>query len=214
MDRIAQVVGLSAVEIAAGISSKPGRTTTTDQTVREPIDMNKLLDRALELSDYVVKRRLLPKDNGAGEKEGMGIAAFCVAPVSPVQGERYLSSVVGVEGCTDGGVRVLVSSTEFGQGTKTVLCQITWQKHSRHTKDVDIAGGYERSSEQRSNGRVSHGYGGGKAGAVGGAGNQANTGRWWLAGRVVPSGRISRRMPEADCRTRAISLVGALRGAE
>jgi CO/xanthine dehydrogenase Mo-binding subunit len=29
-----------------------------------------------------------------------------------------------VEGCADGGVRVLVSSTEFGQGTKTVLCQV------------------------------------------------------------------------------------------
>jgi CO/xanthine dehydrogenase Mo-binding subunit len=29
-----------------------------------------------------------------------------------------------VEGCADGAVRVLVSSTEFGQGTKTVLSQI------------------------------------------------------------------------------------------
>jgi CO/xanthine dehydrogenase Mo-binding subunit len=39
-------------------------------------------------------------------------------------GERYLASVVGVEGRGDGTVRVLVSSTEFGQGTNTVLCQI------------------------------------------------------------------------------------------
>src|SRR5262249_18353099 len=39
-------------------------------------------------------------------------------------GERYLSSVVGVEALADGTVRVLVSSTEFGQGTNTVLCQV------------------------------------------------------------------------------------------
>jgi len=32
--------------------------------------------------------------------------------------------VVGLEALADGSVRVLVSSTEFGQGTNTVLCQI------------------------------------------------------------------------------------------
>ena len=54
----------------------------------------------------------------------MGIAAFLHGAGFTGSGERYLSSVVGVEGCADGSVRVLVSSTEFGQGTKTVLSQI------------------------------------------------------------------------------------------
>ncbi len=54
----------------------------------------------------------------------MGIAAFLHGAGFTGSGERYLSSVVGVEGCADGSVRVLVSSTEFGQGTNTVLSQI------------------------------------------------------------------------------------------
>jgi CO/xanthine dehydrogenase Mo-binding subunit len=47
--------------------------------------------------------------------------------------------VVGVEGCADGGVRVLVSSTEFGQGTKTVLCQIAAEALGLPYENVEIA---------------------------------------------------------------------------
>ena len=57
-------------------------------------------------------------------KKGIGIAAFLHGAGFTGSGERYLDSVAGVEGCADGTVRVLVSSTEFGQGTNTVLCQI------------------------------------------------------------------------------------------
>jgi len=44
-----------------------------------------------------------------------------------------------VEGCADGGVCVLVSSTEFGQGTKTVLCQIAAEALGLRYEDVTIA---------------------------------------------------------------------------
>ena len=54
-------------------------------------------------------------------------------------GERYLASVVGVEGCADGGIRVLVSSTEFGQGTNTVLCQIAAEAVGLAYEDIQIA---------------------------------------------------------------------------
>ena len=125
MDRIAQVVGLSPVEIRRRNFLKPGQTTTTEQTVREEIDLGKLLDRALELSDYPAKKARFARQNTKGSvKRGMGIAAFLHGAGFTGSGERYLASVVGVEGCADGTVRVLVSSTEFGQGTNTVLCQI------------------------------------------------------------------------------------------
>jgi CO/xanthine dehydrogenase Mo-binding subunit len=129
MDRIAQVVGLSPVEIRRRNFLKPGQTTTTEQTVHEEIDLGKLLDRALELSDYPAKKARFARQNNTGSvtgpiKRGMGIAAFLHGAGFTGSGERYLASVVGVEGCADGTVRVLVSSTEFGQGTNTVLCQI------------------------------------------------------------------------------------------
>jgi CO/xanthine dehydrogenase Mo-binding subunit len=47
--------------------------------------------------------------------------------------------VVGVEGRADGTIRVLVSSTEFGQGTKTVLCQIAAEALSLPYESVEIA---------------------------------------------------------------------------
>jgi CO/xanthine dehydrogenase Mo-binding subunit len=125
MDRIARALGLSPVEIRRRNFLQPGQETTTEQVVREPIDLGKLLDRALEVSDYHAKKQRFANGSRLGAtRKGMGIAAFLHGAGFTGSGERYLSSVVGVEGCADGNVRVLVSSTEFGQGTKTVLSQI------------------------------------------------------------------------------------------
>src|SRR5882724_3869550 len=140
MDRIAQVVGLSPVEIRKRNFLKPGQMTTTEQTVREPIDMEQLLDRALKLSDYEAKKQRFTQENELStSKKGMGLAAFLHGAGFTGSGERNLGSVVGVEGCADGGVRVLVSSTEFGQGTKTVLCQIAAEALGLPYENVEIA---------------------------------------------------------------------------
>jgi CO/xanthine dehydrogenase Mo-binding subunit len=140
MDRIAQVVGLSPVEVRKRNFLKPGQTTTTEQVVREPIDLEKLLDRALELSEYDSKKRRFEEENQATtKKKGIGIAAFLHGAGFTGSGERYLSSVVGVEACRDGRVRVLVSSTEFGQGTKTVLSQIAAEALGLRYEDVETA---------------------------------------------------------------------------
>ena len=125
IERIAEVVGVSSVEIRKRNFLKPGMSTTTDQVIRENIDLQRLLDQALELSQYQTKqRRFLEQNQRSTVKKGMGISAFLHGAGFTGSGERYLSSVVGVEALIDGTVRVLVSSAEFGQGTNTVLCQI------------------------------------------------------------------------------------------
>jgi CO/xanthine dehydrogenase Mo-binding subunit len=140
MDRIARAVNLSPAEIRRRNFLKPGRTTITEQAVREPIDLEKLVDRALLLARYDAKKQRFAKDNKrGGRKKGIGIAAFLHGAGFTGSGERYLSSVVGVEGRPDGGVRVLVSSTEFGQGTNTVLCQIAAETLGLAYQDVTIA---------------------------------------------------------------------------
>ena len=140
MDRIAQVVGLSPVEIRRRNFLQPGQSTTTEQVIREPIDLEKLLDRALEISDYHSKKKRFANQNPRGDiRKGMGIATFLHGAGFTGSGERYLSSVVGVEGCTDGTVRVLVSSTEFGQGTKTVLSQIAAETLALPYENVSMA---------------------------------------------------------------------------
>jgi len=144
MDRIAQVVGVSPVEIRKRNFLKPGLTTATEQVVREEIDLSRLLDRGLELADYAAKKERFARENAAAsgetrKRKGIGIAAFLHGAGFTGSGERYLSSVVGVEATADGRVRVLVSSTEFGQGTKTVLCQIAAEALGLPYGDVEIA---------------------------------------------------------------------------
>jgi CO/xanthine dehydrogenase Mo-binding subunit len=141
MDRIARTVGISPVEIRRRNFLKPGQTTTTEQTIREPIDLSLLLDRGLELADYGGKKERFREQNPTSTslKKGIGIATFLHGAGFTGSGERYLASVVGVEGCADGRVRVLVSSTEFGQGTKTVLCQIAAETLGLQYDDVEIA---------------------------------------------------------------------------
>jgi CO/xanthine dehydrogenase Mo-binding subunit len=144
MDRIAQVVGLTPVEIRKRNFLKPGLTTATEQVVREEIDLSGLLDRGLALADYAAKKKRFARENAVasgetGKRKGIGIAAFLHGAGFTGSGERYLNSLVGVEGRADGRVRVLVSSTEFGQGTKTVLCQIAAEALGLPYEDVEIA---------------------------------------------------------------------------
>jgi CO/xanthine dehydrogenase Mo-binding subunit len=140
MDHIAHDLGLSPVEVRRQNFLQPGQTTTTGQTVRDEIDLGKLLDRALDLSDYAAKKARFARENKMGTiKRGMGIAAFLHGAGFTGSGERYLASVVGVEADADGMVRVLVSSTEFGQGTNTVLCQIAAEALSLPYESICIA---------------------------------------------------------------------------
>jgi CO/xanthine dehydrogenase Mo-binding subunit len=140
MDRIAQVAGISPVEVRRRNFLNPGQTTTTQQIIREEIDLNHLLDRALRLSDYAAKKKRFAQENKSGtRKKGMGIAAFLHGAGFTGSGERYLNSLVGVEAGADGVVRVLVSSAEFGQGTNTVLCQIAAEALALPYENVAIA---------------------------------------------------------------------------
>ena len=140
MDRIAKVVGVSPSEIRRTNFLRPGQTTTTGQVMRDDLNLERLLDRALELSEYAAKKKRFAVVNLSGmKKKGMGMAAFLHGAGFTGSGERYLSSVAGVEACADGSVRVLVSSSEFGQGTNTVLCQIAAETLKISYENVAIA---------------------------------------------------------------------------
>ena len=140
MDRIAAAAGISPVEVRRRNFLKSGQTTTTDQVIREPIDLNHLLDRGLSLADYSAKKTNFSTANQTAPcKRGIGIATFLHGAGFTGSGERYLASVVGVEGCADGKIRVLVSSTEFGQGTKTVLSQIAAETLALPYEGVELA---------------------------------------------------------------------------
>jgi CO/xanthine dehydrogenase Mo-binding subunit len=140
MDEIAAAVGLDPIELRRKNFLHDGDTTATEQVMREPVILDQLLDHALAESGYYTKRAQFARENETGTvKRGMGIAAFYHGSGFTGSGERYLNSLAGVDVTSNGKVRVLVSSTEFGQGTNTVLTQIAAEAIGLDYADVMMA---------------------------------------------------------------------------
>ena len=140
MDEIAAAIKMDPIELRRRNFIHLGETTATEQRMREPVILDKLLDRALDESDYYNKRRQFVKDSATSViKRGMGIAAFYHGSGFTGSGERHLDSLAGIDVTTEGRVRVLVSSTEFGQGTNTVLTQVAAETLGVNYDDVFMA---------------------------------------------------------------------------
>jgi CO/xanthine dehydrogenase Mo-binding subunit len=140
MDHVAQTIGIPPDEFRRRNLLRQGMTTATDQVIHEPIVMDHLLERALDLSGYHAKVEQFKAHNlTSTQKKGIGIAAFLHGAGFTGSGERYLNAVVGLEATAAGGLRVMVSSTEFGQGTNTILCQIAAETLGLEYDDVSMA---------------------------------------------------------------------------
>jgi CO/xanthine dehydrogenase Mo-binding subunit len=128
MDKIARVVGLTPEEVRRRNLLSTGMKTATGQHLSDPVDMQGLLTRALTETDYHAKRAEFARTNASSTiKRGMGFATFLHGAGFTGSGERRLNSLVKVEMTRDGRPRILVSSTEFGQGTNTILSQVCAQ---------------------------------------------------------------------------------------
>src|SRR6202035_4707013 len=140
MDHVAKTIGLAPDEFRRRNLLHQGMTTATNQVINEPIVIDRMLDRALELTNYHAKVKQFAAQNlSSAKKKGIGMAAFLHGAGFTGSGERYLNALVGLEATAAGGLRVLVSSTEFGQGTNTILCQIAAQTLGLRYEDVSIA---------------------------------------------------------------------------
>jgi CO/xanthine dehydrogenase Mo-binding subunit len=140
LDRVARTVGLSPEELRRRNFIRPGEKTATGQIIRENVDMNHLMDRAFELSDYNAKRERYARENpGRRMKKGVGFASFMHGAGFTGSGEKSLSSVVEVEATPEGLVRVLAASTEMGQGTNTIFSQIAAQALGLECDQIEIA---------------------------------------------------------------------------
>src|SRR5438128_1149686 len=64
MDKVAKTIGLTPEEFRRRNFIKKGETTATSQTIREKVDMEGLLNRAFELSDYYAKQERFAEENG------------------------------------------------------------------------------------------------------------------------------------------------------
>jgi CO/xanthine dehydrogenase Mo-binding subunit len=140
MDVVAARVGQRPDDLRRRNFIVKGQTSAVGQLMRDPIEMDVLLDRALALSDYHAKCARFARQNpGRRVKKGVGFATFMHGAGFTGSGEDHLASVVHVEATPEGRVRVLAASTEIGQGTNTVFAQIVADALGIAYDDVEIA---------------------------------------------------------------------------
>jgi CO/xanthine dehydrogenase Mo-binding subunit len=143
MDKVAHAVGLTPEEFRRRNFIHEGETTATSQVIRERVEMDHLLTRTLELSDYHGKRERFARENHAGnggfsKKRGIGFATFMHGAGFTGSGEVYLQSVVSAEATAEGKVRILAASTEIGQGTNTIFSQIASEALGVDFESIEI----------------------------------------------------------------------------
>ena len=130
LDEAAAMLGLAPETLRKKNFVQDGLTLATGQVVRDHVDLQALIDRALFLSDFSAKRQAFSQSNreasatGSLLRRGIGLAAFMHGCGFTGSGERMLASVVAVDADETGRVRVRASSTEIGQGTNTIFTQI------------------------------------------------------------------------------------------
>ena len=118
MDRIADALGMDPVTLRAKNAMKPGDTTATGQVLPEDTSALPVLREAVRRTGFAAKRR-----KWRGTQRGIGLSLFFHGSGFTGAGETKLASKASLE-LTPRGVRILVASTEIGQGTRTMHAQI------------------------------------------------------------------------------------------
>jgi len=126
MDRIAEHLGLDPVRVREVNALRPGDTTATGQRLGKDCSALAVLREAVKRTDFNKKRRayarLKPRAPFRG-KRGIGLSLFFHGSGFTGGGEVKLASKASLA-LTERGVRILVASTEIGQGTRTMHAQI------------------------------------------------------------------------------------------
>jgi CO/xanthine dehydrogenase Mo-binding subunit len=137
MDRIADALGIDPVRLREINALRPGDTTATGQRLGRDTSALQVLREAVKRADFKNKRReyarLKPRAPSGKEREasaerrvirGIGLSLFFHGSGFTGGGEVRLASKASLALTERGAVRILVASTEIGQGTRTMHAQI------------------------------------------------------------------------------------------
>jgi len=116
LNLLAVELGMDPIELRKKNFIRKGDMLPTGQLLEEEPELDEMLDAALRLAGHPERRR--------APGRGFGVSAVLHGTGFTGSGEDYLKSKVTVRAYPDGTAEVLVSSTEIGQGTETVFCQI------------------------------------------------------------------------------------------
>ncbi len=144
VNRAAEALGVSPAELRRRWSYREGDVTPTGQVLRESVAAEEVLERAVEASEFervreVRRRASESRPRDARSAAGIGMALVWHGAGFTGSGEVHLASVAGVEVGADGRIRVLVASTEIGQGTKTIFPQLASEALGVSFDEVETA---------------------------------------------------------------------------
>ncbi len=124
MNRIAQTLGLSPLELRRKNLVRTGDLTATGQQLNLSVSAEQVLEAAVQRAQYETERAAAAKSSGSHQRLGIGLSLFYHGAGFTGSGEARLPTRAGVELLPEGKVRVLTSAIEMGQGTETVFCQL------------------------------------------------------------------------------------------
>ena len=128
MERIARALGIDPLEIRRINVLQEGDITATGQRLKWSVGSNEVLNVAVERSGYHEIRKRCEQYNSQhsadNKRRGVGLSFFFHGAGFTGSGEAKMKAQAGVEFTAEGGARILSGSTEIGQGTGTIFCQI------------------------------------------------------------------------------------------
>jgi CO/xanthine dehydrogenase Mo-binding subunit len=156
VNRLAEALGISPLDIRRRNAYRAGDTTPTGQILRDSVAAEEVLERAAEAAEFTRIRAVTDEARrrraGSGAlptgplrtgrertASGIGLALAWHGAGFTGSGEVKLASVASVELTADGRVVVLTASTEMGQGTRTIFPQLVGEALGIAEIDVEVA---------------------------------------------------------------------------
>ena len=138
MEKIAAELGLDPLELRRVNMLREGDITATGQKLTWSVGSEATLDAAVERSDFIEKRRNIAHSGEGSKRRGIGLSFFFHGAGFTGSGEAKMKAQAGVEITPEGRARILSGSTEIGQGTRTIFCQIVADELGVSYEDVEI----------------------------------------------------------------------------
>ncbi len=118
VEHVAERLGIPSVDLRRKWMLRLGDSTATGQVLTESVGSELVLDAALKAAPPI-----RPSAHPT-IRRGRGLSLVFHGSGFTGSGEKKLQGTIGFEALADGTFRILTASTEIGQGTKTIFCQL------------------------------------------------------------------------------------------
>ncbi len=143
IDRIGRALGIDPFSLRQLNAYRLGDVTPTGQVLDESVSALECLELAAARSNYLERWQKLEQTRQSARTahslQGIGLSLVWHGSGFTGNGEQRMKCSAAVRLCAGGRLEVLVASTDFGQGTSTVLAQIVADAIGLPVDRVEVA---------------------------------------------------------------------------